>query len=184
MNTQISTQVPYRDSITEKDGNLSRPWTEFFRTVKKFLDSKENAFLTSTSADFFINSVGYSTGAWAQMTDNKVTLTPGDWVLSGCIYAGWNTTQPTWTVLQCKWSLANGNNTPVLVDILTQAGLNKSSCVLGPSDFLTLPANQVRLSITKSTDIYLVPSVNFTAAGGGYLKTFIYAERLKALAGA
>ena len=180
---QVSTQVPYRDSITEKDGNLSRPWTEFFRSVKKFLDSKETSFLSSASSDFPLTTAGYASGSWAQMTGNKVTLTPGEWVLSGCIYASWNTTQPTWNLLQCKWANTNGNNTPVLVDLLTDAGINRSSCLIGSADFFTLPANQVRLTITKSTDIYLVPLVNFTAAAGGYLKTYIYAERLKALAG-
>lgn len=185
-----SIQVPHRDNISAKEGLVTQPWIEFFRAIKNFIDARTSEFLAATSSNFPLTTSGYASGEWAQMTGNKVTLTPGEWIIYGQIYASVVSSPATFNALYCQWSTINGNNTSSdPITLITQAGLSKGVStyngvsVLGSSGYLAINAPTVRVMVTKSTDIFLVPKAVFSSAGDGYVKTYIHAERVKTIPG-
>jgi hypothetical protein len=174
-------QIPFKSNIVEKTGAVSQIWQDFFRGVKSHLNSKYEA---ATAPAFSLATSGYASGEWAQMTLNKVNLSPGIWMLTGQVLATWSSSAPTWTHLQAQWSLSNGANTssvPTVLPVLAGNTLLAQALATSGGNYFTMPS--VRVAITEPTDIYLVPSATFSAAGNAYLQTYIYAERMNASIG-
>lgn len=185
-----SIQIPHRDSVSSKEGIVSQPWLEFFRAIKSFIDSRASSFLSAVSSNFLLSTSGYASGEWAQVVGNKITLTPGEWILYGQVYTSVTSSPSTINGLYCQWSTSNGNNTSSdPITLITQAGLPRAVStyngvsILGSSSYLAINAPTVRVSITKDADIYLVPKASFSSAGDGYMRTYIHAERVKSVPG-
>ncbi|MGZ3770061.1 MAG: hypothetical protein ACXVCP_00385 [Bdellovibrio sp.] len=179
--TPNSIQVPDRDDISDKQNKITQPWHFFFRSIKSFIDSRQASYLAQTSSNFLLSTTGYLSAEWAQMTGNKITLTPGEWILNGQIYANFTSSAPAWTEIQTYWATNNGDNTSTPPTRVTAQAGNTEAYLRFASTFMTqtLEAPTCRVSVTTNTDVYLDAKCTFTTAGDGYMKTYIYAERVR-----
>lgn len=171
--------VPYRDQVLQAEGILSLSWQGFFRSLVSEISSLSRKFESKTSDNFPISTLGFGSGEYAQMSGNSVVLDPGDWILNGQILAGWGSSAPTWTRILGMWSSENGANSgtqPPALPAVAGFGIFSSTLSSSIQQSFNLPS--VRVSVKSKTEIFLVPSADFSSAGDAYFKAYIYAERV------
>ena len=142
---------------------------------------------SAQSSDFRLDTSGYATAEWAQMTGNSVTLQPGTWKLDGKLQLIDGGTNHAADVLSLIWATTNGNNTTTQP---TQTGAtflfsDDIAIIQGPgggnqiTSYFELTALAEIVTVTATTTIYLVPRATFSITGDGAFRTYITAMRVR-----
>lgn len=186
----IKTRVPYGAPMSTQSGRPSKEWEDYFRTLDERLESK---YVAATSS--YKNLSDHATGIALVMPTSKVNLSAGTWRLTGSVEAGnFSTMAVGWREVYCVWSLSDGDGVANILNvtpITTLAGFPNVSFPItfdldldGVADgnqtgrtYTSAPT--CRVSVSRSTDVYLNVGAFFTgAANTGFVRTSLYAERI------
>lgn len=112
------------------------------------------------------------------MTGNSVDLTPGIWQLKGALQISDGGALSGLASTRVGWYTVNGNDTgseptPLTVD----AGFYQSRIQNASTNAVGLPAQEVEISISSGTTVYLVPFASFSS-GTADIVTHIYARQI------
>lgn len=148
---------------------------------------RANESYTAASSAFPLNTAGYASNEYALMTGNSLTLTPGDWVLRGSLALTYSSASDV-TSMRGKFYGANGANTasePALITTLTGASILEGNQNLllngveaGTGFGTTVSLQDLKIRLTRTQVIYIVPSATFTTAGNADMYTSITATRV------
>jgi len=126
-----------------------------------------------------------ATANWLEMTDNSVTLTPGIWELTGNIFATSATNSQPLDVVWCRWSESNGTDTASAPSGLSLSYVGRGetrvqAAQTGNFRVLDMPVNSVIVTVTETTEIFLVPVLYYSSGGTTHqVEVQAIAKRLK-----
>lgn len=134
-----------------------------------------SVFLAATSS----TKTPTASGNYSLMTGNSVTLTPGSWMLTGAVVFG-NSGAPAYTEVVSFWASANGadSSTPPAA-VTPAAGYTTVDLLTNSVSFAYTAAQTIRVTVTTSTTVYLVPYATMATAANARLTTYIYAELIR-----
>lgn len=146
------------------------------------LGNQSLGYVTATSS--VISGSTYSSGDWMTFSDGSVTLAPGTWMLNGTVQFGNDGTTPGYTAANMIWSSAAGSGSSTAPTAMTtDAGATRTFIYADTTgvDVLDVGAQSIRVTVTSSTTVWLVPQLNTTGANTSHARvtTVIYAQQLK-----
>lgn len=124
----------------------------------------------AASSAFALNTAGFVSGEYPQMTGNSVSITKGEWLLLGrvafAIEAG-----VTVGAVTPLWASANGDNTnstPSQTGLSFSGGSYNNWPAVAASGFAPLyPAPTTVITVTQGLTVYLNPKVAFSGSPTG-----------------
>lgn len=148
-------------------------------------DFGEYELKTAESSLFRLDTAGYASLEYAQMTGNSVVLTPGTYMLMGELEVQRNGANGTTTFWQASWASVNGDNTSTTPTALSSASgvatligdettRNNESVSIDRHFFV----GSLFVEISATTTVYLVGRVQFSAAGDLGMISRIFAKRV------
>ena len=154
-------------------------------------ESSAVADTLKTKASLKADKVFPAGNVWLNLVGNDMVLPPGEWLLFGLAEFEVNAGNPNWNNVAVMWASANGDDTgSTPARLITAPGISE---VLGEPDggflqyfdsneqidnHIRFAAPSVRIIVTTTTTVYLVPFGNGSPATNGRGRVSGFAQKV------